>query len=39
MALEHLVGVALAERVKETPLVLKALYDEDVVPEPLILAW
>lgn len=26
-------------QVREVPLVLKALYDEDVVPEPLILAW
>ena len=26
-------------QVREVPLVLKALYDEDIVPEPLILAW
>ncbi|PRW20878.1 eukaryotic translation initiation factor 5 [Chlorella sorokiniana] len=39
VALEHLAGVTLADRVREVPLVLKALYDEDVVPEPLILAW
>ncbi|KAI7841802.1 hypothetical protein COHA_004525 [Chlorella ohadii] len=39
VALEHLAGVTLADRVREVPLVLKALYDEDIVPEPLILAW
>lgn len=39
VALEHLVGVRLAERAREAPLALKALYDEDCVPEPLILAW
>ncbi|KAL4451517.1 hypothetical protein ABPG75_007179 [Micractinium tetrahymenae] len=39
VALEHLVAVALPERTKETPLVLKELYDDDIVAEELILAW
>lgn len=39
VALEHLVAVALPERTKEAPLVLKELYDSDIVAEELILAW
>lgn len=39
MAVEHLLGVALPERVKEAPLLLKALYDEDLAEEELIVAW
>lgn len=39
VALEHLLAVELPERSREAPLVLKALYDSDVVAEELILAW
>ena len=39
VALEHLLGVALPERAREASLALKALYDAEVVPENLILAW
>ncbi len=33
VALEYLVGVALPDKVKQTAVALKALYDEDVVEE------
>ena len=39
VAAEHLVGVAAPGRVRETPLMLKAMYDADLVEEDLILAW
>ncbi|PSC74835.1 eukaryotic translation initiation factor 5-like [Micractinium conductrix] len=39
VALEHLLAVTLPERAKEAPLALKALYDEEIVAEELILAW
>ena len=39
VAVEHLVGVALPGRVKEAPLLLKALYDEDLAEEDLVMAW
>lgn len=39
VALEHLLGVTLRARVKEAPLVLKAMYDADLAEEDLILAW
>lgn len=39
VALEHLLAVRLPGRVREAPLAYKALYDEECVPEPLILAW
>ena len=37
--LEHFVTVADPSQVKETPKVLKALYDMDIVEEEVILAW
>ena len=33
MALEYLVGVALPDKLKQTAVALKALYDEDVIEE------
>lgn len=39
VAVEKLVGVTLPARVREAPLVIKALYDLDLVEEDLILAW
>jgi len=39
VAAEHLLGVTLHGRAREAPLVLKALYDADLVEEDLILAW
>ena len=39
VALEHLLGVTLPERAREASLALKALYDEEIAPENLILAW
>jgi translation initiation factor 5 len=39
VACEHLLGVAAPGRVKEAPLVLKALYDADLAEEALIAAW
>lgn len=39
VAAEHLLGVALPGRVREAPLLLKALYDEDLAEEELIVAW
>ena len=39
VALEHLLGVILPERAREASLALKALYDEEIAPESLILAW
>jgi len=33
VALEYLVGVALPEKLKQTAVALKALYDEDIVEE------
>ena len=32
-------AVGAPERVKETPLVLKIMYDEDLADEEVILAW
>jgi hypothetical protein len=39
LALEHLLAVTLPERMREAPLVLKQLYDCDVIPEHLVTAW
>ena len=39
VAAEKLLGTVLPGRVREGPLVLKALYDEDLVEEGLIFAW
>ena len=39
VALGHLLGVTLPERAREASLALKALYDAELVPENLILAW
>jgi translation initiation factor 5 len=39
VACEHLLGVAAPGRVKEAPLVLKALYDADLAEEALVAAW
>lgn len=39
VAVEYMLGVGLEGRVREAPLVLKTLYDEDLAEEDLILAW
>ncbi|KAK9917141.1 hypothetical protein WJX75_001258 [Coccomyxa subellipsoidea] len=39
VALEYLLGTAIPARIKEVAMVLKVLYDEDIVEEALILGW
>ncbi|KAF5838715.1 eukaryotic initiation factor [Dunaliella salina] len=39
IALEHYMSVSAPERVKETPIVLKAMYDADLADEDVIMAW
>jgi translation initiation factor 5 len=39
VAAEHLMGVAAPGRVREAPLLLKAMYDADLAEEDLIVAW
>lgn len=39
IALEYFLAVRAPERCKETPLVLKIMYDEDLADEEVILAW
>ncbi|KAK9830541.1 hypothetical protein WJX72_012368 [[Myrmecia] bisecta] len=39
VALEHLLGVTHPAKLSQVSLVLKALYDEDIADEELIVAW
>jgi translation initiation factor 5 len=39
LALEYLLGVADTDRRSQAPFALKALYDEDIIEEDMIIAW
>lgn len=39
IALEYVCATAAPDRLKELPLMLKAMYDEDLADDEIILAW